>query len=114
MDEKRKFERFNISVPARIEIITQEGEIEKYDLETKNLSAKGTCLQFEGSLLEGSKVRVEIFLNFEELRSPTDPDGSLIIVATGRVLRSGHEGMSIHFNEDYDIKTYLDIIQEEK
>jgi hypothetical protein len=114
MDEKRKFERFNIGVPARIAIIDQEGEREQYDVETSDLSAEGTYLKSGRQLQEGSQVRIEIFLNFEELRCPTDPDGSLIISATGRVLRSGHEGMAIHFNEDYDIKTVLDFIQKEK
>ena len=114
MDEKRKFERFNIGVPARIEIIAQEGGREKYDVETSDLSAEGTYLKSGRPLQEGSQVRIEIFLNFEELRCPADPDGSLIISATGRVLRSGHEGMAIHFNDDYDIKTGLDFIQKEK
>jgi hypothetical protein len=114
MDEKRKFERFDINVPARIEIIIQEGERKKYDLETSDLSAEGTYLKSGRPIQVGSQVRIEIFLNFEELRCPADPDGSLIIAATGRVLRSGHEGMVIHFNKDYDIKTCLDFIQKEK
>lgn len=114
MDKKRKFERFDINVPARIEIIFQDGEREKHDLETSDLSAEGTYLKSERPLQEGSQVRIEIFLNLEELRCPADPDGSLIIAATGRVLRSGDEGMAIHFNEDYVIKTCLDFIQKEK
>lgn len=114
MDKKRKFERFDINVPARIEIIFQDGEREKHDLETSDLSAEGTYLKSERPLQEGSQVKIEIFLNLEELRCPADPDGSLIIAATGRVLRSGDEGMAIHFNEDYVIKTCLDFIQKEK
>jgi len=114
MDEKRKFERFDISVPARIEIIDQEGEREKYKLETSDLSAEGIYLKPGRPLQEGSQVSIEVFLNFEELRCPADPDGSLIIAATGRVLRSGNEGTAIHFNNDYEIKTCFDFIQKEK
>jgi hypothetical protein len=114
MDEKRKFERFNINVPARIEIITQEGQKEKYDLETCNLSAEGVYLKFGRPLLEGSQVNNEIFLTFEELKTPANPNGTLIIATTGRVLRSEPEGTAIRFNKDYDIMTCLDFIQKEK
>ncbi len=114
MGEKRKFDRFNINVPAKIEIIVEDGEREKYELETSDLSAEGTYLKSVRPLQEGSQVKVEIFLNFEELKCPANPDGSLMIAATGRVLRSGHEGMAIHFNKDYDIKTCSDSIQKEE
>jgi hypothetical protein len=110
MDEKRKFERFNINVPARVEIIIRGEVREKYDLETIDLSAEGTYLKSGRPLQEGSQVGIEIFLDFDELKCPDDPGGSLIITATGRVLRSGYEGMVIHFNEDYDIKTFLNSI----
>jgi len=114
MDEKRKFERFNINVPARIEMIIREGEKKIYDLETSDLSAEGAYLKSGKPIQEGSQVRIEIFLNFEGLRCPANPDGSLIIAATGRVLRAGDEGMAIHFNNEYDIKTCLDFIRKGK
>jgi hypothetical protein len=113
MDEKRKFERFNVNVPARVEIIPREGEREKFDLETIDLSAEGTYLKSGRLLQEGSQVSIEIFLNFDQLKCPDDPDGSLIIQATGRVLRSGGGGTVIHFNHDYDIKTRLNSIQKD-
>lgn len=102
--ERRKFERSDLNVTGRLEIISQDSEIKKYDFETSNLSAEGTCLKFGRLLREGSPVRVEIFLDFEEMRSPADPNGTLIIAATGIVLRSGYEGTAIHFNHDYDIR----------
>ncbi|MDQ5985390.1 MAG: hypothetical protein CSYNP_01100 [Syntrophus sp. SKADARSKE-3] len=108
MPKKRKFERFDINVPAWIEIIGHEGETKKYVYETCNLSAEGTCLKAGRMLQEGTKVRVEIFLKFDGLKCPANPDGLLIIAATGRVLRSGLEGTAIHFNNDYDIEACLD------
>jgi hypothetical protein len=113
VDEKRKFERFNVNVPARVEIIPQEGTREKFDLETIDLSAEGTYLKSGSPLQEGSQVSVEIFLNFDQLKCPDDPEGSLIIRATGRVLRSGGEGTVIHFNHDYSIKTCLDSLRKD-
>jgi hypothetical protein len=114
MEEKRKFERFDINVPARIEVASQEGSQARYDLRTCNLSAEGICFEFEKPLLQGSQIKIEIFLNFEELKTPTDPSGTLIIATTGRVLRSGPERTVLRFNEDYDFMTCLDLIQKEK
>lgn len=105
MDEKRRFERFRIAVPARIEMIDPAGKREQYDLETIDLSAVGACLKSGKPLKKGSRVRIEIFLHFEEPGFPAGPDGSLTIAATGRVLRSEYGEMTIHFNEDYDVKT---------
>lgn len=111
MEEKRKYERFNIDVPVRVEVMSPEGDSETLKLETMNVSAEGAFLKPERPLREGTQVRVEIELSFEELKSASDPDGVLIIAATGLVVRSGREGTAIHFCEDYDIKPYLDFIQ---
>ena len=114
MDDKRKFERLEINVPVRVEIITQEGQREKYDLEANNLSAVGVYIKHGKLLPEGLEVKIELFFNFEELKTPADPDGKLIIFTTGRVLRSGPEGMAIGFNDDYDFTTCFDFLQKGK
>lgn len=112
MDEKRKFERFDINVPAKVEILTQAGEKKEYIFETSNLSAQGAYLKAVKPLREGSQMKIEILLNFEKLKCLSNPDGSLVIITTGRVLRSGRKGMAIHFNRSYDIKTRSDFIKE--
>ncbi len=110
MDEKRKFERFNVNVPARIEISAEEGQREIIDLETDSLSAGGVSLRFARSVPVGCPVKVEVVLKFEQLKTPADPEGIVVIAATGRVLRSGPSGMAIRFNEDYDLATRLRLL----
>ena len=39
MDDQRKFERFGIKIPAKIEFLTQKGRSGKTELSTENLSA---------------------------------------------------------------------------
>jgi len=114
MADKRKFERFEFNVPARIEIFTQEGEVEILDLETNSLSAGGIFFKHGVPLPKGSQVKMEIALHFEELKTPADPEGTLVIAATGHVLRSGPEGVAICFNENFDISITLSIIQKRK
>ena len=113
MNNKRKFERFNIDVPAMVEIPSQDGRAERLDLETSNMSAGGILLKFTRPLPKGSQVKIEVVLHFEELMSPADPDGTQIITATGHVLRSGPEGMAIRFDENYEITTRLDDMRKE-
>lgn len=108
MNNKRKFERFNIDVPAMVEIPSHDGRAERLDLEISNMSAGGILLKFARPLPEGSQVKIEVVLQFEELRSPADPEGTLLLTATGHVLRSGPDGMAIRFDENYEITTRLD------
>jgi hypothetical protein len=113
MNNKRKFERFNIDVPAMVEIPSQDGQAERLDLEISNMSAEGILLKFARPLPEGSQVKIEVVLHFEELRGPADPEDTLILTATGHVLRSGPEGMAIRFDENYEITSRLDDMQKE-
>ena len=114
MADKRKFERFEFNITARIEILTQEREVEILDLETNSLSAGGIFFKDGGTLPKGSQVKTEIVLHFEELKTPANPEGTLVIAATGHVLRSGPEGVAICFNENFDISTTLSIIRKRK
>lgn len=108
MKEKRQFERFEIQVPARIEIPAHNGQCAGFDLETHNLSAGGALIKFVAPLPEGSVVKIDIVLSFEELKTAADPSGSLILSTTGHVVRSGLEGIAIRFDENYEFKTRLD------
>jgi len=110
MVDKRKFERFDLNVPSRVEISTNDGESEIFDIETNTLSAGGISFKCGKTLPKGSQVKMEISLHFEELKTPEDPDGTLVISATGHVLRSEPEGVAIIFNEDFDISTTLNAI----
>jgi len=107
MAEKRKFDRFELNIPSRIEISTPDGESELLDIETNSLSAGGMFFKCRKTFPKGCHVKVEIALHFDELKASANPDGTLIITATGHVLRSGPEGMAITFNEDFDISTSL-------
>ena len=82
MEEKRKFERFDTIVPTRIEIPDIEGQEKNLILKLKNLVAGGIFLKFGKPLSEGSQVKIEIVLHFEELRTTADPEGALIITVS--------------------------------
>jgi hypothetical protein len=106
MADRRKFERFALNVTTRVEVPDKKRPDDQVALETDNLSAGGIFLKaMKPSLKEGEPVKVEIFLHFEELKAPENPDGTLIITASGSVQRSDDGGTAISLNEDYDILT---------
>ncbi|MFH1081645.1 MAG: PilZ domain-containing protein [Pseudomonadota bacterium] len=108
MNDKRKFERFDITAPARIEILKPGENGGKILLETHNLSAGGIFIKSARLLPEGSPVKMEILLHFSEPETQTPPDSATVIVVTGHIIRSTDEGMAICFNDDYDIKSAKD------
>ncbi len=112
MREKRQFERFDIQVPAVVKIPGDNGNTVKLDLKTHNLSAGGTFVKLGESLSLGCEVKIDIMLSFEELKTPIDPLGSLILSTTGRVVRSDPNGVAICFNENYEFKTRLDFLHQ--
>ena len=112
MTDKRKFERFGITVPAKMVVTTPDGAIATFQVETNNLSAGGTFFKLSDPLPEGSVVKIEIALAFDELKTQTDPRGSLILETTGHVLRADAEGVAIRFDENFEFKARLDSLNQ--
>jgi hypothetical protein len=97
MDDKRHFERYSMDVPVLIECIRPKRK-RRLLLKTTNLSASGVYFNTPKPFPKGAEVKVKIFLNDEGLESWS------VIAVSGRVLRSEpKKGMSLSFNEDYDI-----------
>ena len=96
MDDKRNFERVSMEVPALIECLRPKRR-RRLLLKTTNLSASGVYFNTPKPFPKGAEVKVEIFLHDKGLESWP------VITVTGRVLRSEPKGMSLSFNEDYDI-----------
>ena len=73
------------------------------NLRTANISAAGAFFLIENPLPEGTKVNINIFFHFKDVRGSSDTEGHIVMKVTGRVLRSEPTGMAIGFNRDYDV-----------
>ena len=90
MVERRKFERFDLRLPAKIEGLGQKKGA--HNLLTKNISAGGAFLETTKPLPENSRVSIDLVV----------PTGVLIKV-TGAVLRSKSTGIAVRFNNEYQL-----------
>jgi len=114
MKDRRKFDRFAIDTPVRIEVLETERRGEIIDLEADNLSAGGIFFQPSTPLSVGIRVKVSMMLQFDDLQTTEDPEGTLIITVTGHVVRSGEEGTAIGFSDDYNVITSFEVRGKER
>jgi hypothetical protein len=101
MIEKRKLERFELSVPARI-----QGEENRNILElaTRDVCASGAFFHTDRSLPEGTKVRIDLLLPLERLKSFLEGYDHAHVSLTGKVSRIEPRGMAICFDNNYSIR----------
>lgn len=102
MKERRKLERFDFEVPARIEGPISGQETETCDLSTSNICAGGAFFRTSVPLPQGTKVKMNLVLPLDRIRELVGHDRVNVRVE-GTVLRSGPSGMAVSFSEDYQI-----------
>jgi hypothetical protein len=100
MQDLRKLERFDLKLPARINVLPPGGET--LDLITENICAGGAFFPTRTPLSEGIKVLVDLVIRSERSRSKPS-----IVTVAGKVLRSEQGGMAILFDKKYHISPIL-------
>jgi hypothetical protein len=99
MQERRKFERFALELPARIEIARLGEDRETFDLLTSNVSAGGAFFSKKLAITSGTRVRLYLTVSSETLKEETGAQGCVRL--SGTVVRTEPKGTAIRFDEDY-------------
>lgn len=102
--EKRKLERFDLKVPARIEGLNKRMSQAILDVMTSDICSGGAFFHTEESLPEGTKVKIDLVLPLRGLRKLVAEYDHAHIRVTGTVIRKDPRGMAICFNKDYSIQ----------
>ncbi len=100
MIERRQFERFPLSVPARVRTINPEDK-QVFDLWTRDISAGGAFLDTKEPLSEGTRFRLKLTLPSKRIKELTGAQSCIKV--EGTVVRSTPTGVAIRFGEDYQI-----------
>ena len=71
MEERRQLERFDLRLPAEIEVVSRGAGLkkEKLSLQTENICSSGAFFNTPNPLPEGTQVKIDMRLNFERLRN---------------------------------------------
>lgn len=103
MKDKRRLERFDLEIPATIELLASDREEGIVDLLTSNMCSGGAYFHTTKPLPEGTQVKIDLVLPLDRLKRLEGGCKQAYIKITGRVLRSGSKGMAICFDEDYQL-----------
>ena len=101
MKERRTYERFQLSLPARLEMNSPERK-EIFELQTQDISAAGALLvgtteQFP----TGTRCQLELIVTSQRIRELTGVQG--LIKIEGKIVRSTPDGVAICFDGDCQI-----------
>jgi len=101
-EEKRAFERFDLSLPATVEVVAgQEKKLLK--LLTRDVCAGGAFVHTDTPLEQGASVSIDLVLDIEALKKLTGKHA--FVKVSGRVIRTEPGGMAISFNPNYQIRS---------
>jgi len=103
--ERRRLERFDLQVPAKIEVLSSQDTASILELLTKDICAGGAYFPTKTALASGTKVKLDILLPVRNVNSLSDNTRGLIKV-NGTVIRSGPAGMAIGFDTGYLITPF--------
>jgi hypothetical protein len=105
MEEKRRLERYDLRLPAKIDALASDEETEVLNLMTSDVCAGGAFFHTKEPLPEGTEVKIDLVLPLDRLEVKDDFTHAFINV-TGTVVRSGPKGMAICFKNDYRIRPH--------
>lgn len=103
--EKRRLERYNLQVPARLWPQLPDEAARK--LVTQDISSAGAFFKNEACLPIGIRVRLEMMLDVSAIKKlPASHCGTVLVSVTGKIVRSGREraGIGVRFDKAFTMR----------
>ena len=101
MEERRKYERLQLELPARLEINLAE-RTEIFELQTQDISAAGALLLGTTEQFPvGTRCQLDLIVTSERIKEITGVQG--LIKVEGTVVRSTPDGVAVCFDGDCQI-----------
>ena len=101
MKDRRKYERFQLELPARLEVNSSQ-RTEIFELRSRDISAAGALLLgTSAQFLAGTRCHLELIVASERIKELTGVQG--LIKVEGTIVRSTPDGVAICFDGDCQI-----------
>jgi hypothetical protein len=106
MKDRRQFERFNLTVPARIETIVSNKK-QVFELKTRDISASGAFIDTTSPFSEDTRFKLNLTIQSKRIKELTGAQS--LIECEGSVVRSTPKGVAVRFNGDCNILGLKDL-----
>ena len=100
MKDRRKYERFQLELPARLEMNSFH-TTEMFELQTRNISSAGAFLNTTRRFPVGTWCQLELIVISERIKELTGVHG--LIKVDGTIVRSNSEGVAVSFDGECQI-----------
>ena len=97
--ERRKYERFSLKLPTRIDLKTPGHEQGTLECMTSDISAGGAFFCTDKKISEGTRVKLDIVVSTDWLKNLTGAQAHLEVAGT--VVRSAPRGVAISFDGEH-------------
>ncbi len=107
MAEKRKLERFDLKIPAKIkqaDLSQNDRGEEVPDLTTNDVSSGGAFFHTTKPLPTGTEVKIELILPLDKLKELSEDILHALIKVSGTVIRTESGGMASSFDSNYQLR----------
>jgi hypothetical protein len=104
MIEKRKLERFDLKMPAKLEPVGMEDVYGAFNLATCDVCSGGAFFHTTETLPEGTPVSIEMCLPLQRFRVLRESAKQVFLLVQGTVLRCQQDGMAVCFSKDYEFR----------
>jgi len=105
MKERRKFERFPLSLLARIET-NESNRKQIFKFQTRDISSAGAFIDTTEKFSEGTRFKMDIKVPNRKIKKLT---GALsLIECEGSVVRSSESGIAVCFNGNCQVLSFTD------
>ena len=99
--EKRKMERFNLKLPAKLTWTGKDNKPESLEQLTSNICAGGAFFQTQKPLSVGTDLKINIILPLERFKNLKIKRSHIRV--SGSVIRTDQLGMAVCFDKKFHI-----------
>jgi hypothetical protein len=104
MKERRRFERFSLALPTRMETISSDQK-KVFEFETRDISACGVFIDNTlDSLIEGTRIKLNVIARSKRIKELTGSQS--LIEAEGSIVRTTPTGVAICFDKECQIMSF--------